>query len=70
MEHDFNLEDREKFRINPHVWLRTLLAVAGDKEKKQEVVRALAERSGISHEQADAIFATTIRLLLDETRLN
>ena len=70
MENDFDLEDREKFRINPHAWLHTLLAIAGDKEKKREVVQIVSERTGVSLEKAELIFAKTIRLLLNETRLN
>ena len=70
MENDFNLEDREKFRIDPHVWLRTLLAIAGDKDKKREVVLAVSKRTGVSPEKAEVIFTTTIRLLLNETHLN
>ena len=70
MENDFGLENREKFKINPHVWLHTLLAIAGDKDKKREVVLTIAEKTGVPPEKAEMILTTTIRLLLNETRLN
>ena len=70
MENNFNLEDKEKFRINPHVWLRTLLAIAGDKEKKQEMVETVSEKTGFTASQVELILATTIRQLVNETRLN
>lgn len=70
MESDFNLEDRETFRINPETWLRTLLAIAGDKEKKEEVLQIIAKKTGYLPEQVDVIFATTISLLINQTRAN
>ncbi len=70
MENNFNLEDKEKFRINPHVWLQTLLAIAGDKEKKQEMVEAVSEKTGYTPSQVELILATTISQLINETRLN
>ena len=70
MENDFNLEDRENFRINPEVWLHTLLAIVGDKDKKEEVVQKVAQRSGLPPEKVEVIIATTISVLLNQTRSN
>ncbi|HSL29557.1 MAG TPA: hypothetical protein VK900_10190 [Anaerolineales bacterium] len=70
MENDFNLEDKEKFRINPHVWLQTLLAITGDKEKKREMVQTVSEKTGFTPPQVEQILATTISQLIKETRLN
>ena len=67
---DFDLEDRENFRINPEVWLHTLLAITGDKEKKAEVVRQLMEKTGYASEQVQVIIMTTIGILLNQTRAN
>ena len=67
---DFDLEDRENFRINPEVWLRTLLAITGDKEKKEEVVRKIAQTTGFSHEKVELIIMTTIGILMNDTRAN
>ena len=70
MENNFNLEDKEKFRINPHIWLQTLLAITGDKEKKQEMVQTVSEKTGFTPPQVEHILATTISQLINETRLN
>jgi hypothetical protein len=70
MENDFELEGREEFRINPQVWLHTLLAIAGDKEKKEEVVRRIVQETGCPPEKVKVIFATTINILMNQTRSN
>lgn len=70
MENDFHLENREDFRINPHVWLQTLLAIAGDKEKKREVVDCVARETGVASEQVEVILSNTINILMNETHSN
>jgi hypothetical protein len=74
MENDFNLdldlEDREKFKINPEVWLHTLLAIVGDTEKKEEAVRQITQRTGYSPEEVKIIIKTTIGVLINQTRAN
>lgn len=70
MENDFDLQNREDFRINPQVWLHTLLAIAGDKEKKEEVVQRVAQETGWASEKVEVMFATTIRILMNQTRSN
>ncbi len=72
MENDFGfgLEDRENFRINPEVWLQTLLAIAGDKEKKASTVRQIVQNTGFSPEQVQLIIKTTISILINQTRAN
>ena len=67
---DFGLEDRENFKINPEVWLHTLLAIAGDKEKKAEAVRQMVEKTGFSTAEVQLIFTTTIGILINQTRAN
>ncbi|HEX9332149.1 MAG TPA: hypothetical protein VF896_09690 [Anaerolineales bacterium] len=70
MENDYDLENIENFKINPEVWLRTLLAIAGDKEKKEEVVQKIAQKTGFLPEKVEVIIATTIRVLINQTRSN
>ena len=70
MTNDFDLENSDNFRINPQVWLRTLLAITGDKEKKAEVVQQIAQKTDFSPEKVEQIIATTIKILINETRLN
>ena len=70
MKNDYDLENVENFKINAHVWLRTLLAIAGDKEKKRAVVQTVAEQSGFSPEKVEMILARTINVLMQDTRSN
>jgi hypothetical protein len=73
MENDFdleNLENKENFKINPEVWLHTLLAIAGDKERKAEVVQRVARKTGFTPEKVNLIIATTISVLINQTRAN
>ena len=67
---DFDLEDRENFKINPEVWLHTLLAIVGDKEKKADAVRQVMHKTGYSLEQVNQIMSTTISILINQTRAN
>lgn len=70
MTNDYDLEEGENFRINPQEWLRTLLAITGDKEKKAEVVQRIAQTTDFPPEKIEIIIATTIKILINETRLN
>lgn len=70
MENDFDLENRENFKINPEVWLHTLLAIAGDKDRKAEVVQRVAQKTGFTPEKVKLIIATTISVLINQTRAN
>jgi hypothetical protein len=70
MRNEYELDDIENFKINPHVWLRTLLAIAGDKDRKAEAVQIVSEQTGFSPEKVEAILATTISVLLNDTRAN
>ena len=67
---DFGLENRENFRINPEVWLHTLLAITGDREKKEEAVRQLVQRTGFTPKEVEVIITTTIGILISQTRAN
>ena len=70
MENDFDLQDREDFKIDPQVWLQTLLAIAGDKDKKEEVVRRISQETGCPPEKVRVLLATTINILMNQTRSN
>lgn len=67
---DFDLENRENFKINPEVWLQTLVAIAGDKEKREETIRQIAQKTGFSSEEVKIIMRTTIGVLINQTRAN
>ena len=70
MTNFYGFEDREEFRINPEVWLRTLLAIVGDKERKQEAVQRVVQTTGASPTEVEVIITTTISILLNQTRSN
>lgn len=69
-EFDFDLENRENFRINPEVWLHTLLAIMGDQEKKEEAVRQIVRKTGLSPEETKLLIRTTLGVLINQTRAN
>ncbi len=70
MENEFDLQNKEGFKINPQVWLCTLLAIAGDKETKEEVVQRIAHESGWPPEKVEVLMSTTIKILMNQTRSN
>jgi hypothetical protein len=70
MGNDFDLDDKENFKINPEVWLHTLLAITGDREKKEKVIQRIMQKSGFSHEKVEIILKTAIRVLINQTRAN
>jgi hypothetical protein len=70
MENEFDLQNREDFRINPQVWLQTLLAIAGDKEKKGEVIQRVARETGCPPESIEALMSTTIKILMNQNCSN
>jgi hypothetical protein len=70
MRDEHELDNKENFKIDPHVWLRTLLAIAGDKDRKAEAVQIISEQTGFSPEKVEVILATTISVLMNDTRAN
>lgn len=70
MENNFDFANRENFRIHPEVWLHTLLAIVGDKEKKEEVVQRVAQQTGAAPEIVEIMLAMTINILINQTRSN
>ena len=70
MQNEYDLQNIENFKINPQAWLQTLLAIAGDKQKKKEVIQTISQQSDVSLETAEIIFAKTIKVLINDTRSN
>jgi hypothetical protein len=70
MTNEYDLQNAEGFKIDPHTWLQTLLAIAGDKEKKQEVIETVAQQSGLPFESVEVIFGSAIKVLINDTRSN
>jgi hypothetical protein len=70
MSNEYELDDLENFKIDRHIWLRTLIAIAGDKDRKEEAVQIISEQTGFSPDKVEIILATTISVLLKDTRAN
>jgi hypothetical protein len=70
MRNEFDLQNAQGFRIDPQVWLQTLLAIAGDHATKEEVIQTVADQVDLPIEQVEMIFAKTIKVLLNDTRAN
>jgi hypothetical protein len=70
MENDFDLQNLENFRINPTVWLHTLLAIAGDKDQKEKVIHIIAQKTGFPPEKIEMLMSIAISELINQTRTN
>jgi len=70
MREEYDLDNLENFKINPHAWLRTLLAIAGDKDRKAEAIQIISEQTGFLPEKVEVILSTTISVLINDTRSN
>ena len=70
MQNEYDLQDLQGFKINPHVWLQTLLAIAGDKDRKKEVIELVSEQSGLPIQTVEVIFGSAIKALMNDTRSN
>lgn len=70
MKSDYSLDELKNFKIDPHVWLQTLLAIAGDREKKEEVIQIIAEKTGFPPDKVQVIMTAAIGALVEETRSN
>jgi hypothetical protein len=70
MNNEYDLQNVENFKIDPHTWLQTLLAIAGDKEKKKEVLQIVGEQVDLPAEQVEQLMAMTIKILMSDTRSN
>jgi hypothetical protein len=70
MKNDYDLQNAEGFKINPHIWLQTLLAIAGDSNKKKEVIQTVSEQSGFPPETVEVLIAKAINVLITDTRSN
>lgn len=60
----------DETEINPEVWLQALLAMTGDKQRKAEMIRKVAEKTGQPPEQVKLIIAATINYLSGKARSN
>jgi len=60
----------DETEIDTEVWLRTLLAISGDKERKAELIWKISEKTGQSPEQIEVILSATLTYLAGVSRSN
>jgi hypothetical protein len=60
----------DDIEIDPDVLLQTLLAMMGDKERREEIVRKIAEKTGQIPEKVETILTATITYLSNKSRSN
>jgi hypothetical protein len=56
--------------IDPEVWVQALLAMTGDKERREELVRKISEKTGLVPEKVELIISATLTYLANKTRSN
>ena len=56
--------------IDPEVWLEALLAMTGDKDRREELVRKISEKTGQIPEHVELIISASINYLANKSRSN
>ena len=68
------IEDEEPldddFEIDPEVWVQALLAMTGDNDRREELVRKISQKTGQTPEEVELIISTTITYLTNKARSN
>ena len=68
------LNDEESWdgdiEIEPEEWVQALLAIMGDKERREKLVRTISERTGQTPEKVELIISATISYLSGKARSN
>ncbi|NOH03895.1 MAG: hypothetical protein HND47_18975 [Chloroflexi bacterium] len=70
MQNDQNFSDDDGQEIDVEAFLQAMLAVAGDKERREEVIHKVSERINMTPEQVEEIMSVTIRVLANLSRSN
>jgi hypothetical protein len=60
----------DDIEIEPEVWVQALLAITGDKERREELIRKISERTGQTPEKVELIVSATITYLSNKARSN
>jgi hypothetical protein len=69
MQNDEELWDDDT-EIDPEVWLQALLAMTGDKERREELVRKISEKTGQTPEHVELIISAATQFMANKTRSN
>ena len=56
--------------IDPEIWVQALFAMTGDKDRKQEFIRKISEKTGQTPEKVELIISATITYLSNKARSN
>ena len=56
--------------IDAEVWVQALLAMTGDRERKEELIRKISEKTGLVPEKVELIISATLTYLANKTRSN
>ena len=56
--------------IDPEVWVQVLLAMTGDKDRREELVRKIAENTGQTPEKVELIITAMLNYLTGKVRSN
>ena len=60
----------DDIEIEPEVWVQALLAITGDKDRKEELTRKISEKTGQTPEKVELIISATITYLSNKARSN
>jgi hypothetical protein len=60
----------DDIEIEPEVWVQALLAITGDKDRKEELVRKISEKTRQTPEKVELIISATITYLSNKARSN
>ena len=69
MENDQGSWDDDT-EIDPEVWVQVLLAMTGDKDRREELVRKIAENTGQTPEKVEVIITAMLNYLTGKARSN
>ena len=64
------MEEDEGKEIDVEVWLQFLLAVSGDKDRKEELIRKISTNTGQIPENVEKILAALLNYLTNKSRSN
>jgi hypothetical protein len=69
MEYDEESWDDET-TIDPEIWVQALLAMMGDNDRREKLIRKVSEKSGQTPEKVELIISATITYLSNKARSN
>ena len=56
--------------INPEVWLQALLEMTSNKDRREELVRKISEKTGETPEHVELIISAVINFVAGKSRSN